>query len=358
MKKCAVIMAGGTGERFWPKSRQSMPKQFLALGNDNETMIQKTVSRISRLVDCGDIYIVTNEKYKEIISSQIPNIPEDNILCEPCARNTAPCIAYAAAVISHKYNDAVMIVLPSDHLIRYDEMFLDTIKQSCITAQEKQALVTVGIVPTYPETGYGYIKFRPNAPDSSSLVYSVDQFVEKPSSEIAKEYLVSGKYLWNSGMFIWTVTSIAEKFRTIMPRLYDFYLEIKEGCGKENYGEIVEKCYSEAENISIDFGILEHSDNIFTIPGSFGWDDVGSWLALERINITNEHGNIEKGNVIAVDTVKSIIVGGDKLIAAVGLEDLVIVDADDAILVCGKDSTAKIKTVLDRLRKENRGELL
>lgn len=358
MKKCAVIMAGGTGERFWPKSRRNMPKQFLTLGDDNKTMIQKTADRICRLVDHSDIYIVTNEDYKEIVREQMPYIPECNILCEPCSKNTAPCIAYAAAVISHKYGDAVMIVLPSDHLIRYDEMFLDTIKQSCAAAQEKQSLVTVGIVPTYPETGYGYIRFRPNDAENGSFVYSVDQFVEKPSSEIAKEYLVSGKYLWNSGMFVWTVSSITEKFRNIMPGLYNFYTEIRNGCGRENFAEIIDKCYMEAENISIDFGILEHSDDIYTIPGNFGWDDVGSWLAMERINITNEQGNIEKGSVIAVDTIKSIIVGGSKLIAAVGLENVVIVDAEDAILVCAKDSTAKIKTVLDRLRQEKRTELL
>lgn len=358
MNRCAVIMAGGTGERFWPKSRRSMPKQFLALGDDEETMIQKTVNRISRLVAGEDIFIVTNRDYKAIVRSQIPQLPEENILCEPCSRNTAPCIAYAAAVISKKYNDAVMIVLPSDHLIRYDEMYLDTMEQACLTAREKQALVTVGIVPTYPETGYGYIKFSPNDGERGSFVYSVDRFVEKPSSETAKEYLVSGKYLWNSGMFIWTVSAITEKFRSIMPRLYDFYVEIRDSLDKENAGEILDRCYRETESISIDFGILEHSDNIFTIPGNFGWDDVGSWLAMERINITNEYGNIEKGDVITIDTSKSIIVGGKKLIAAVGVEDVIIVDAEDSILICAKDSTAKIKTVLDRLRRENREGLL
>lgn len=358
MKKCAVIMAGGTGERFWPRSRKNMPKQFLSLVNDNETMIQKTANRICRLVDYQDIYVVTISDYKNIVHEQLPQIPECNILCEPCSKNTAPCIAYAASVISRKYGDAVMIVLPSDHLIRYDEMFLDTIKQSCITACEMHSLVTVGIVPTYPETGYGYIKFRPNDNDSGSFVYAVDQFVEKPSSEIAKEYLVSGKYLWNSGMFVWTVSSIVKSFRAIMPWLYNFYLEIYNACGKESFGETIVKCYEEAENISIDFGILEHSKNIFTIPGNFGWDDVGSWLAIERIDITNENGNIESGDIIAVDTAKSIIIGGDKLIAAVGLEDIVIVDTKDAILVCAKDSTAKIKNVLNTLKTQKRTDLL
>ena len=191
MKKNAVIMAGGTGERFWSKSRRSLPKQFLALSDDNETMIQKTVRRIANSFSYDDVFVVINYEYKDIVAQQLPMLAPTNILAEPCAKNTAPCIAYAAAVILNKYEDAVMTVLPSDHLIRYDVMFLDTLAQAAQVAEEDDCLVTIGIVPTYPETGYGYIEFRPNEENNTGFVYAVDKFVEKPSLDTAKEFIKS-----------------------------------------------------------------------------------------------------------------------------------------------------------------------
>ncbi|MBD5384676.1 MAG: NTP transferase domain-containing protein, partial [Ruminococcaceae bacterium] len=356
MKKCAVIMAGGTGERFWPKSRRDLPKQFLRLSGDDETMIQKTVRRIAGFLAYDDVFVVTNSEYKDIAAQQLPMLSPDNILSEPCAKNTAPCIAYAAAAILNKYDDAVMVVLPSDHLIRYDAMFLDTITQAAQVAEEDDCLVTVGIVPTYPETGYGYIKFRPTEEKSARFVYTVDKFVEKPSLDGAKEFINSGKYLWNSGMFVWKASVIVEKFKTILPELYVFFEEIKKGIGAGNLKSVIGQCYERTESISIDFGILEHTDKIFTIPGNFGWDDVGSWLAVERINRTNDHGNIEMGDIIAVDTTNSIIFGNKRLIASVGISDTIIVDTDDAILVCSKNSTQDIKKVLSRLKESGRTE--
>lgn len=358
MKKCAVIMAGGTGERFWPKSRKDLPKQFLALSDDDETMIQKTIKRIAGFVSYDDIYVVTNLEYKDIVEQQLPMLASENILSEPCAKNTAPCIAYAAAAILNKYDDAVMVVLPSDHLIRYDAMFLDTITQAAMVAEDDDCLVTVGIVPTYPETGYGYIKFRPNPENSSRFVYTVDEFVEKPSLDEAKEFINSGKYLWNSGMFIWKASVIVEKIKAMLPELFAFFEEIKKNIHAENSKSSIEQCYARIGCISIDYGILEHSDKIYTIPGNFGWDDVGSWLAMERINRTNEQGNIEMGDIVTVDTTNSIIFGNKRLIAAVGLSDTIIVDTDDAILVCDKNSTQNIKKVINRLRETKRTELL
>lgn len=216
MKITAVIMAGGKGERFWPKSRESHPKQFLSLTDDGETMIQKTVNRISPLVQSEDIFIVTNACYKPLVKKQLPDIPEENILAEPCGRNTAPCIAFASAVIKKKYGNAVMLVLPSDHLIKYENIYTRTLCNAIVTATEGNNLVTIGITPTYPETGYGYINFS----EESGNAYKVERFVEKPDLRTAKKYLSSGKYLWNSGMFVWQVSAIEERFRNFMPEVF------------------------------------------------------------------------------------------------------------------------------------------
>ena len=206
MKTTALIMAGGKGERFWPKSRVNMPKQFLSLTDDGKTMIQLTVERISPLVDIKDVYVATNKNYRELVKQQLPGIPEENILCEPVGRNTAPCVGLGAVHVASKYDDAVMIVLPSDHLIKNNEVFADTFKEAVQIAEEGANLVTVGITPNYPETGYGYIKY--NQDDKKNNAYSVEKFVEKPDLETAKSYLADGTYLWNSGMFVWKVSTI------------------------------------------------------------------------------------------------------------------------------------------------------
>ncbi|MBE6853432.1 MAG: mannose-1-phosphate guanylyltransferase [Ruminococcus sp.] len=358
MKITAVIMAGGKGERFWPKSRSAYPKQFLSLTSDGETMIQKTIKRLLPLVDTEDIFIVTNESYVPLINEQLPDIPAENILAEPVARNTAPCIALAAAVINKKYDDAVMMVLPSDHLIKYEELYLDTMRHAVRVAKKDENLVTVGITPTYPETGYGYINFCSAESEDMVGVYKVKKFVEKPCLEKAKEYLNSGRYLWNSGMFVWKVSSIMKNFERFLPAMYEGFLKMKESAGTDSFSAVLEQCFSEFESESIDFGIMEKADNIYTLSGSFGWDDVGSWLALEKINKTDEYGNYVAGDVITIDTGKSIICGNKKLIAAVGLEDVIVVDTDDATLICAKSHTQQVKKVIENLKICNRRELI
>ncbi len=353
----ALIMAGGKGERFWPKSRKAFPKQFLSLTNDGKTMIQHTVERILPIVDMKDIFIATNKEYKEIVKTQLPEIPEENILCEPVGKNTAPCIGLAAAHIGKKYEDAIMIVLPSDHLIKFTDMFVNTLKAGCEIAENDENLVTVGIMPSYPETGYGYIKFIPNK-DNSKEAYKVEKFVEKPKPEIAKEYVSCGEYLWNSGMFIWKISTILKKFEEFLPDTFNGILKIKDSIGKDDYKEVLEREFNLFNSESIDYGIMEKASNIYILPGAFGWDDVGSWLAIERINKTNEFGNMVSGNVINVNTKNSIIVGTDKLIATVGLEDIVIVDTEDATLICDKNSTQDIKKVLEVLKTCNKTEYI
>lgn len=349
-------MAGGRGERFWPKSRKNLPKQFLALTDDGKTMIQLTVDRIRPLVELEDIYIATNRNYKELVKEQLPGIPEENILCEPVGRNTAPCIGLGAVHIAHKYDDAMMLVLPSDHLIKFNNMFLNAIRNACQVAEEGDNLVTLGITPNYPETGYGYIKFDPHSMEGNA--YTVERFVEKPTLEVAKEYLATEEYLWNSGMFIWKVSSILKNIEKHISQVYAGLQRIQAAIATDQQEQILEEEFVQMPSISIDYGVMEKAEHIFTIPGTFGWDDVGSWLAVERIKKSNESGNVVTGNVITVDTSNCIIQGENKLIAAVGLEDLVIVDTTDAVLICEKDKVSEIRKVIENLKICNREEYL
>ena len=359
MKKTALIMAGGRGERFWPRSRKNLPKQFLSLTNDGITMMQHTVNRILPLVDINDIYISTNEEYLNIVREQLPNIPKENILCEPVARNTAPCIALAAMHIMNKNGDALMVVLPSDHLVRHKEMFNYTLKDAFNVAEVNSNLVTLGVVPTAPETGYGYIKFNEKRHSFNGCnAFEVDCFIEKPDLDKAKEYLSSGAYLWNSGMFIWKTSSIISNIKKFLPNIYNGVNNIEKAITSEDYQQVLQKEFAEFESISIDYGILEKATDIFVVPSSFGWDDVGSWLALERINKTDDSKNVVDGNVITIDTKNSIIQAQEKLIATVGIEDLIIVDTKDALLVCNKNDSNKIKKVLENLRICNRKEYI
>lgn len=357
MKITAVILAGGRGERFWPKSRTNCPKQFLSLTTDGETMIQKTVKRLSSLVNIDDTFIVTNKKYIGLVNEQLPDLPLGNIIAEPAARNTAPCIGLAAGMIQKKYGEeTVMLVLPSDHLIKFNAMFIDTLKQAVKIAEINNNLVTIGITPTYPETGYGYINFAVNEYENGA--YKVVRFVEKPNIEKAKEYVNSGEYLWNSGMFVWKTSSILKNIETHIPEMYSGLTKITDSYGSNGFDEVLRTEYPQLKSESIDFGVMEKADDIYTIPGNFGWDDVGSWLALERINPTNDYGNMINGDVVSVDTKNTTIIGNKKLIATIGLEDMVIVDTDDALLICSKDNTQDVKKIIENLKICNRDSLV
>lgn len=356
MKKTALIMAGGRGERFWPRSRQNMPKQFLSLTDDGRTMIQLTVDRIAPMVALEDIYIVTNRDYKALVQEQLPGIPEENILCEPIGRNTAPCIGLGAVHIAKKYDDAIMFVLPSDHLVKYNAIFLKAMSDACAVAEKGENLVTLGITPDCPETGYGYIKFIPD--QLEGVAYRVERFVEKPDLETAKEYVASEQYLWNSGMFIWKTSTILKKLETYLPETYAGLQKIAQAIGTPVQEQVLEEVFPTFDSESIDYGVMEKADHIYIVTGSFGWDDVGSWLAVGRIKKSNEFGNVVSGNVITVDTKNCIIQGNQKLIAAVGVNNLIVVDTEDALLVCQADSAGDIKKVLENLKVCNRTEYL
>lgn len=356
MKKTALIMAGGQGERFWPKSRRDMPKQFLSLTNDGKTMIQLTVERILPLVDMKDIYIAANRDYKRLVKEQLPELPEENILCEPMGRNTAPCIGLGAVHIEKKYGDAVMIVLPSDHLIKYNSIFLHTLEDACEVAEQGDHLITLGIAPDRPETGYGYIKFCPERKLGRAL--AVEQFVEKPDLETAKTYLASEQYLWNSGMFIWKTSAILENLKTHLPKTYEGLRRIQAAIGTAEEPQVLEQEFQAFKSESIDYGVMEKAKDIYILSGSFGWDDVGSWLAVRRLKTSDEFGNVLDGNTVTVNTRNTIIQGDKRLIAAVGLENIIIVDTQDALLICEKDHAGDIRKVLENLKMCNRTEYL
>ncbi len=361
MKIVAVIMAGGRGERFWPKSRRNMPKQFLSLTSDGKTMIQHTTERIKDLVNIDDIFIITNKNYKNLVLNQLPEINPQNIILEPASRNTAPCIGLVSTYIRYRYEDedTVMIVLPSDHLIKYNEIFIDTLKKAVDIAIEDRNMVTIGITPSYPETGYGYINFGYNENDKKySGAYKVNKFVEKPDLEKAKEYLSSGKYLWNSGMFVWKTSTILNSFEEYLPKVYQGLTRIGNSLGTKEENEVLNREFTNFEAQSIDYGIMEKYKQIYTVPGSFGWDDVGSWLALERTFQSNEEGNIVEGNVITVNVKDSIIQAKDKLIATVGLKDIIIIDTEDSILICNKKDVQDVKKVIENLKVCNRDKYL
>ena len=356
MKATALIMAGGRGERFWPRSRQALPKQFLSLTDDGKTMIQLTVERISALVDLEDVYIATNEAYRELVLAQLPGLPEQNILCEPVGRNTAPCIGLGAMHISRKYEDALMMVLPSDHLVRSTPTFVRTICQGLEIAETSPNLVTIGITPNYPETGYGYIRYNPD--ETNGHAFAVDRFVEKPCLEKAQEYLRSGDYLWNSGMFLWRVSSILDNIKTHMPDLYDGLQAIGAAIGTPNETRGLKEVFPTLPSESIDYGIMEKASHIFILPGNFGWDDVGSWLAMGRIRKSDAEGNVLRGNIATVDTNHCIIESSGKLIATVGIEDLIVIDTDDVTLICDKTHAGDIKKILAKLREEGQTQYL
>ena len=288
------------------------------------------------------------------MNDQLPDVPRENILCEPCARNTAPCIAFAAAIIQKKYGDAMMLVLPSDHLIGYENIYIKTLQTAIRTAEEGNNLVTIGITPAYPETGYGYINFGKEAGDA----YEVERFVEKPDLPTAKKYLASGKYLWNSGMFVWKASAIMYNMKQFMPEIHDGAVRIGDSYGTDSYDETLIKEFTAFTSESVDFGIMEKASDIYTIPGSFGWDDVGSWLAVERINETDDKKNYFDGDVIAVDSERTTVCGGKRLVAAIGTRDIVIVDTDDVLLVCSKNNTQDVKKVIAQLKEHGRNDLV
>ncbi|WP_166241164.1 mannose-1-phosphate guanylyltransferase [Paenibacillus turpanensis] len=359
MNITAVIMAGGKGERFWPKSRTNLPKQFLNISG-NKSMLQQTITRLERLIDIARIFIVTNELYAELIHAQIPHLPLDNIIIEPIGRNTAPCVGLASILIEERFPDSTMVVLPSDHIIKNDSEFIQILKTAVQVSTQGDNLVTLGISPNYPETGYGYIESTGEVQEINSMeVHRVSRFVEKPDLATAKRYLDSGNFYWNSGIFVWRTSVIRQYIQQLMPEMHDVLETMKAALNFQEQHEVIANEFPKMPDQSIDYGIMEKVDQIYVIPCVFGWDDVGSWTALDRIDEHDENGNVIRGNILNMDTKRCIIESNNgKLIATLGIEDLIVVDTDDVTLICTKDKAQEIKKLLKELRVQKLDQYL
>lgn len=356
MKNVAVIMAGGKGERFWPMSTKEYPKQFLRLTDSSLTMIQLTVERIKKLVDLEDIYIITNRKYEDIMIKQLKSIPKENIIFEPVSKNTAPCIGLASAIIKKKYGDANVIVLSSDHAISNNILFLSSLTLA-INHAEKGNIITLGIVPTRIETGYGYIKLGDKLKENDSI-YKVEKFYEKPSYTLAKEYYDSKEFLWNSGIFVWKNSTIYQAFKVYMPELFSSILALENSVGHKDFYDVLECEFNKLESNSIDYGIMEKAKNIMVVPGSFGWDDVGSWLSVERLRNSDENNNILEGKIIEYNSTNNIMFNQEdkKLLAVSGVENLVIINTEKSLLIIDKDKVPEIKELIKKIKEDKECE--
>ena len=344
---CALIMAGGKGTRFWPISTEEKPKQFLNLVGE-DTMLQMTYKRINKLIPEERIFICTGEKYIDLVKEQITNIKDRNIIREPEARNTAPCIVLSSLIIKRYYNDANMVVLPADHLINNDNMFIEIIEEgNTFLDKSKNAIITLGINPSRPEIGYGYIKIDNKFIGSNEKIKKVQSFIEKPNLEIAKQYLEDGNYLWNSGMLLWNVNSVLEKVKKYIPNTYEALNRILE-CKENDIYRLIDENYKSTEEISIDYAILEKDNEIYVIPSDIGWDDIGTWQAVERYRVKDEKENITLGRTSYIDGANNMVISSGKQIIVDGLSDIYVIESDDKIIVGWKKNIGIIKELKEK----------
>lgn len=346
-------MAGGVGSRFWPRSKEKTPKQLLKIFGEH-TMIQETVKRLKGLVDDSNIYVITNKVQKPAIIEQLNHIPAENVIEEPFGRNTAACIGLASAIIEKKDKDAVTIILPADHIIKNVPEFHKTLKTAAEFAYHSNGLITIGITPSRPETGYGYIQIdeRPVLLDGKEQenIYKVYTFAEKPNYATAVRFVESGDFLWNSGMFIWRADAILEEIKVHMPDLHFGLENIKKAFDTPRYEKTLTNVYGQLRNISIDYGIMEKSQLVYLTKGDFTWSDVGSWEEVYHLSDKDENGNCITGNVFTEMTIDSYIYTKNKFTAVIGVENLIIINTDDALLICRRDQSQNVKKIVDYLK--------
>lgn len=353
MRISAVVMAGGRGERFWPSSREDLPKQFLSFSGD-QTLLQRTVQRLNGVVSAEDLWVVTREDYAQLVYDQVPAVPTRQVLLEPQGRDTAPCVALAALYVANADPDAVMVMLPADHLVLQEEQFRTVLASAIEAAAAGEHLITLGIQPTRPETGYGYIRVGEKVGElGAQSAYRVAAFTEKPPRERAMAYLQEGGYYWNSGIFVWKVSTIKRALWECLPELMEALAPLEAALGTDREAQELSRVYPTLPKISIDYGVMERAANTLVIPADFGWDDLGTWSALERVIPADQDGNIISGRVVAVDTRGSVIQGNsDRLIVTFGLTDVVVVDSEDALLVADKARASDLKAVVGRLQAD------
>jgi len=350
-----AIMAGGIGSRFWPMSRTDFPKQFLDILGTGRTLLQQSFDRYSKLVAKENIYIITAREYVTIVKKQLPEIPDENIIAEPSRKNTAPCIAYIAFKLFKKDPHALMVAAPSDHLVFEQEEFIKTAKNALAFVDHINALVTIGIKPIHPNTGYGYIQH--DAVEAAPGVFKVKTFTEKPNIDLAKTFIASGDFFWNAGIFTWKVKNILAAFEKYLPEIYEVFAAEKDNFNTPQETEAIERIYPQCTNISIDFGVMEKADNVFLIPASFGWSDLGTWNSAWENTEKDYFGNAVVGKkVIAVDAKNCMVhVPDNKLVLLQGLDEFIIVDTKDVLLICKREKEQEIKEYLAEV-KRNMGD--
>ncbi|MEN2281084.1 mannose-1-phosphate guanylyltransferase [Algoriphagus sp. SE2] len=347
-----VIMAGGIGSRFWPYSRNDRPKQFLDVLGTGRTLLQMTFDRLKEISSPDKVFVVTNKTYFDLVKEQLPELDDKQVLSEPLRRNTATCIAYASYKINKIDPKAIILVAPADHLITQENKFRLAIEKAIIGAKMEGRLITMGIKPNRPETGYGYIQYLEKAGEE---IFKVKTFIEKPNVKLAKTFLDSGDFVWNSGMFVWKVSSLISAYEKYMPDVAEVFNEGEEFLGNEGESEFIVKAYSLLKNISIDSGIMEQSDQVYVIPADFGWSDLGSWKSLFELKKKDRKNNVIEGNVILYDTENSYIkVNGDKLVVVQGLDNYLINETDNVILICKLDAEKKFREFVANAKKKGK----
>ena len=350
-----AIMAGGIGSRFWPMSRTALPKQFLDVLNTGKTLVQWTYERYAKFIPAENIFIVTSEEYVDIVKKQLPKLPVENILAEPSKKNTAPCIAYISFKLAQMNPDAKCIVAPSDHLILEEERFQSIALEALDFVDNIKALATLGIQPTHPNTGYGYIQFE--GLEVAKDVYKVKTFTEKPDLEIAKSFLASGDFLWNAGIFAWKISNILTAFEKYQPEMFELFDQEKLHFNTPAENAAIQKIYPQCTNISIDIAIMEKANNVYVIPASFGWSDLGTWNSAYENMEKDYLGNaVASDNVIVIDATKCMVNSPKgKLVVLQGLDDFIVVDTKDVLLICSRDKEQSIKEYVAEV-KRNKGD--
>ncbi|MBO0932856.1 mannose-1-phosphate guanylyltransferase [Fibrella aquatilis] len=336
-----IIMAGGVGTRFWPFSRSNYPKQFHDVLGTGRTLLQQTADRFDGICPPENIYIVTSSKYKDICQEQLPQLADDQILCEPVARNTAPCIAYACYKIAQRDPQANIVVAPADHIILKEESFRDTIRTALATTHGNDVLVTLGIKPSRPDTGYGYIQYLTN---TNGDVRKVKTFTEKPHLELAKQFLESGEFVWNAGIFVWNVQAIKKAFARFMPETAEIFAEGEAVYYTSDETSFINKAYSLCKSVSIDNGIMEKADNVHVVLSDFGWSDLGTWKSLYEVSDKSDDLNVVDGHILLYDTRNCIIkTPKDRLVVVNGLDGYIVAEYDNVLMICRKEEEQKVK---------------
>ena len=345
----AILMAGGVGSRFWPVSTQDFPKQFHDMLGTGDTLIQKTFSRLSKIIPSENIFILTNERYNDLVFEQLPGVTKRQVVLEPAMRNTAPCILYASLKIQKENPDAVMIVAPSDHWIEDEDMFAKNVQQAFNFCQENDALMTLGIQPTFPNTGYGYIEFEKS---STSAIKTVKQFREKPDYDTAKSFIAQGNFLWNAGIFMWRVESVVTTFENCQPKLFDLFEKGIEVYNTDFEDDFIRDNYAKSENISVDYAIMETSKNVFVLPAEFDWNDLGTWGSLyDKLDKDTNKNTVVNAKVLTEDASGNMIrTKTDKVVVVDGLNDYIIVDKDEVLLIFPKAKEQDIKKTLQKVK--------